>query len=67
MYNAIVCAIAAVMLASTAVVAKPRTSVTPMVRPGSSIAVNWSAQKKGKGRLAKPPPCDRRSCGGMIA
>ena len=49
MYNTIICAIVVVMLASTVVVAKPRNN-QPMVRPESSIAVNWSARKKAKAR-----------------
>jgi hypothetical protein len=61
MYNTIICAIVVVMLASTVVVAKPRNNQTNgQTRLENSIAGNWSARKKGKARLAKPPPCDRR-------
>jgi hypothetical protein len=64
MYNAIVCAIAAVMLASTAVVAKPRNSDTngqtreqfsaariASVHPFGCAARRFRARRRGSGAV----------------
>jgi hypothetical protein len=59
MHNTIICAIAVIMLASTAAVAKPRDN-----HANGQTREQYCRQLVGP---EKAPPCDRRSCAGMIA
>src|ERR1043165_9157223 len=66
MYNTTICVIVVIMLTSTVAGARPHNNHTNG-QAREQYCRQLVGPEKGKARPENPPPCDRKSCDGMIA